>query len=288
MRENSAPMVNSAPTTTGSIKSGFSCYCNNNQYINSLPKSIVNCWCINYYCNSKKNLISLSQLLSGPSLPRGPSSPACTVYCFQICDKSTYEDTAVKLAWYFSLALQFVRLKNRVSPFALTKHVNAVSLKLHWTACWKKMPLTLLKFLPDIYSPNKTIYEVYLLFFPIISSAVQSSALWLRIARSAMRTLRSVRKTNAQSCVLHNFLGVSPWIVGHIDIAHRYFAHKALSTHCTARNTHSNCTGLTPDENVWKTRNSQFVKYIRLIEEVKKTEISPKILMQYQCTFLKL
>ena len=51
MRENSAPKVNSAPTTTGSIKSSFSCYCNNNQYINSLPKSIVNCWCINYYCN---------------------------------------------------------------------------------------------------------------------------------------------------------------------------------------------------------------------------------------------
>ena len=27
MRENSAPLVNSAPTTLGSIKSGFSCYC---------------------------------------------------------------------------------------------------------------------------------------------------------------------------------------------------------------------------------------------------------------------
>ena len=38
------------------------------------------CWCINYYCNSKKNPILLSQLLSGPSLPRGPSSPACTVH----------------------------------------------------------------------------------------------------------------------------------------------------------------------------------------------------------------
>ena len=32
-----------------------------------------------YYCNSKKNLISLSQVLSGPSLPWGPSSPAFTV-----------------------------------------------------------------------------------------------------------------------------------------------------------------------------------------------------------------
>ena len=29
--------------------------------------------------NSNKNPILLSQLLSGPSLPRGPSSPACTV-----------------------------------------------------------------------------------------------------------------------------------------------------------------------------------------------------------------
>ena len=37
---------------------------------------------------------------------------------------------------------------------------------------------------------------VYLLFFPINSSVVQSSAIWLRIARSAIRTLRSVRKKN--------------------------------------------------------------------------------------------
>ena len=97
----------------------------------------------------------MSQLLSGPSLPRGPSSPACTVYCFQICDKSTYEDTAVKLAWYFSLALQFVRLKNRVSPFALTKHVNAVSLKLHWSVgrkchwlCWNFCRIFILQIKP--------------------------------------------------------------------------------------------------------------------------------------------
>ena len=74
-----------------------------------------------------------------------------------------------------------------------------------------------------------------------------------------------------------------PWI-GHMSLISRtrYFAQKALSTDCTARNMHSNCTGLTPDENVWK--NKKFtVRKKRLIEEVKKTEISPKILMQYQC-----
>ena len=43
------PMVNSAPTTPGSMKSGFSCYCNNTStaYRNLYFIWIsVNCWCI--------------------------------------------------------------------------------------------------------------------------------------------------------------------------------------------------------------------------------------------------
>ena len=52
-----------------------------------------------YYCNCKQNPILLSQVLWGPSLPWGPSSPAFTVHCFHICDtKCTYEDTAVQPA----------------------------------------------------------------------------------------------------------------------------------------------------------------------------------------------
>ena len=47
------------------------------------------------------------------------------------------------------------------------------------------------------------------LFFPIISAAAQSSAIWLRIARSAMRTLRSVRKNASArfSCAARILLG---------------------------------------------------------------------------------
>ena len=85
--------------------------------------------------------------------------------------------------------------------FALTKHVNAVSLKLHWTAGWISHG-NLLEFLPDIYSPVLRILRtVFLLLFQIISSVVQSSAIWLmHIARRAMRTLCSVRKkTSARS-----------------------------------------------------------------------------------------
>ena len=66
------------------------------------------------------------------------------LHCFHTCDrKCTYEDTAVQPAQWFLLALQFVRPKSCKSFFVLTKHVNAVSQKLHWAVCWKKMPLTL-------------------------------------------------------------------------------------------------------------------------------------------------
>ena len=66
------------------------------------------------------------------------------LYCFYICDtKCTFEDTAIQPAQCFLLTLQFVGPKPRKFFFALTKHVNAVSQKLHWTACWKKMPLAL-------------------------------------------------------------------------------------------------------------------------------------------------
>ena len=89
-----------------------------------------------------------------------------------------YDATAVQLAsaWCFWLTLQFVRLKLRKSFFALTKHVNAVSLKLHWTACWKKMSLTLQvcmgilqKFLSDIYSPFKHFTNGVFVVFPQLS-----------------------------------------------------------------------------------------------------------------------
>ena len=81
--ELGAPLVNSAPTTLSSMISSFSCYCTNtltayqNPYILWI---LVSCL---YYCNSKKNSISLSQVLSGPSLPRGPSSPTFTVHVLE-------------------------------------------------------------------------------------------------------------------------------------------------------------------------------------------------------------
>ena len=60
MRENSAPVVNSAPTTPGSMKSGFSCSCNNTSTateIHGFGKLLM------YYWNSKESPISLSQVL---------------------------------------------------------------------------------------------------------------------------------------------------------------------------------------------------------------------------------
>ena len=140
----------------------------------------------------------------------------CTfIYCFQICDtKSTYEDTAVKLAWYFSLALQFVRLKNRVSPFALTKHINAVSLKLHCTACWKKMPLTLhgnlLKFLPDIlYILQIKTFTNSVFVFPnyLIGGSIQwQCTLIVYCAQcNAYFALCAQKKQMRDLCVLHSF-----------------------------------------------------------------------------------
>ena len=71
MQENSAPImpvVNSAPAdkhaTPGSMKSGFSCSCNNST---STATEIHNPYgfgkLLLYYCNSKESPISLSQVL---------------------------------------------------------------------------------------------------------------------------------------------------------------------------------------------------------------------------------
>ena len=67
----------------------FSCYCNNTCTSTAYRNpwyTILNMAChmdfgklLMSYCNSKKNRISLSRVLSGPSLPRGPSSPVITV-----------------------------------------------------------------------------------------------------------------------------------------------------------------------------------------------------------------
>ena len=80
----------------------------------------------------------------------------------------------IRPSWYFSLALQFVWLKNRASFFALTKHViYAVSQKLHWTVCWKKMPLTLHGNFAEIsvgyLSPVKKFYEQCIYCFSQLS-----------------------------------------------------------------------------------------------------------------------
>ena len=65
---------------------------------------------------------------------------------------------------------------------------------------------------PHLQSQNQYRKPSYLLFFPIISSAVQSSAIWLRIARSAMHTLRSVCKNKQTVCMVFAFLhGLWPY-----------------------------------------------------------------------------
>ena len=83
-------------------------------------------------------------------------------------------------AVFFTRSSFFVWPKPRKSCFALTKHVNAVSLKLHWTACWKKMPLTLHGNFAEIsagylFSSLTFLQTVYLLFFPnyLIGGSVQ-------------------------------------------------------------------------------------------------------------------
>ena len=68
-------------------------------------------------------------------------------YCFHICDtKSTYLQRYGRptcAAFFTCSSICRTQASPRKSFFALTKHINAVSLKLHRTACWKKMPLTL-------------------------------------------------------------------------------------------------------------------------------------------------
>ena len=56
---------------------------------------------IDYYCNSKKNPILLSQLLSGPSLPWGPSSPAFTVLKWQgqVLERLPFVPPTKKKSW---------------------------------------------------------------------------------------------------------------------------------------------------------------------------------------------
>ena len=106
--------------------------------------------------------------------------PRC---CFHICDtKCTYEDTAVQPARWFLLALQFVGPKPCKSFFVLTRHVNAVSLKLHWTACWKKMrlrPLTLNgNFILQIKTFTNSVFVVFPNYF--ISGSIQALCVFIQ------------------------------------------------------------------------------------------------------------
>ena len=102
---------------------------------------------------------------------------------------------AVQPARWFLLALQFVGPKPCKSFFVLTKHVNAVSLKLHWTACWnlEENAASAIDFEWEFYSPNKNIYEQCICCVSQLFNRRFNPGT-LRIARSAVRTLRSVRK----------------------------------------------------------------------------------------------
>ena len=163
MRENSAPLVNSAPTTFSSMKLGFSCYCNNNQQ----PTKIhIGLGLIKYYmdfgkavaCNSKKNPISLSWMLSGPSFTKGAE---------------------------FSRILRYVnRSYNKVEmfKFSIVKHPGIMSClsSLHtWTdfsANWKYIVILLLRFIkyfwiwfdfprkPSIITPYPIFYFLQIVF----------------------------------------------------------------------------------------------------------------------------
>ena len=121
MRENSAPLVNSAPTTPSSMKSGFSCYCNNSSTVYQNLWISVSCWCIIIAMNSKENPISLSQVLSGPSLPRGLSSPTSTV-----------------IHWPYNFSIES---KERTCSVLSYDTYYLVHLKLttgsHFIECWK-------------------------------------------------------------------------------------------------------------------------------------------------------
>ena len=79
------------------------------------------------------------------------------------------------------------------SFFVLTKHVNAVSLKLHWTACWKKMrlrPLTLNgNFILQIKTFTNSVFVVFPNYF--IGGSIQALCV---LRCSAVCTLCSVRK----------------------------------------------------------------------------------------------
>ena len=91
---------------------------------------------------------------------------------------------------------------SRANPFLYwqrSKHVNAVSLKLHWTACWKKLrlqPLTLNgNFILQIKTFTNTVQCICCvsqLFHRRFNPGT------LRIARSAVHTLRSVRNTRVR------------------------------------------------------------------------------------------
>ena len=98
------------------------------------------------------------------------------LHCFHICDtKCTYEDTAVQTVRWFLLALQFVGPKPCKSFFVLTKHINAVSLKLHWTACWKKMRLRPLTLNGNFILQIKTFTNSVFVVFPyFIGGSIQA------------------------------------------------------------------------------------------------------------------
>ena len=105
------------------------------------------------------------------------------------------------LGTYFSLALNlsdskimypFLHWQNKArksgfTQVALNSMLEESAIDFAWEFCWNLCR----KFIFQLKSFTKSVFVV----FPknvIISSVVQSSAIWLRIARSAMRTLRSL------------------------------------------------------------------------------------------------
>ena len=99
--------------------------------------------------------------------------------------------------------------------------VNAVSLKLHWTACWKKMPLDFAwefcwNFCRILFLQIKTFTNSVFVVFPnyLIGGSFQGTLIAYCAQCNAYFVLCAQKKQMRDLWVLHDILGASPYMYG--------------------------------------------------------------------------
>ena len=141
------------------------------------------------------------------------------IYCFHICNtKFTYEDTAVQparcvftrssICWTQAAQILFCidnARKRSFTEVALNSVLEENAIDFAWEFCWNFCWIFILQF-------NFFTNGVYMLFFPIISSAVQSSTFdcVLRAVQCVLCALCTKKQVRG-FCVFARTMGLWPY-----------------------------------------------------------------------------